>query len=194
MSKQLGKLLVLGGFALRLFMEGINLIIKLLHVSVALSGAKFISVMWILTTLVVIAGLGMTFLAEFNKYDFLLAIIFVFDLARPIIFLLATKLGANSLLIEIYRDLSNAESFSFLIIQTSLWVCLILSMKYFWNGKPKESGIATIGIYAFALQILPVIFSALSKSAFYNFILNFMPLIIVSGWTLAAFLDYRNDN
>ena len=189
MNSENGKLLVLGGFALRLFIAGINFFINLLSFMTPYPYPSFLATLFnlasICATVMIAAGFLVMFLADHDVFDFILACGFASGALIPILTLVGSRIFHN------YRIYILISSLIGLIGLVTLATLLMWAFKLY-----KKSN--RLAAFAVVVSLGATVFSTLLTSLFGRFILigflsNMISLGSVAALTFAAFLQFRND-
>lgn len=190
MNSENGKLLVLGGFALRLFIVGINFFINLLSFMTPYPYPSFLATLFnlasICATVIIAAGFLVMFLADHDVFDFILACGFASGALIPISTLVGSRIFHN------YRIYISISSLIGLIIGLVTFATLLM-----WAFKLyKKSN--RLAAFAVVVSFGATVFSTLLTALFGRFILigflsNMISLGSVAALTFAAFLQFKND-
>ncbi|MBR2971314.1 MAG: hypothetical protein IKC61_00120 [Clostridia bacterium] len=188
MNSENGKLLVLGGFALRLFIAGINFFINLLSFMTPYPSflATLFNLASICATVMIAAGFLVMFLADHDVFDFILACGFASGALIPILTLVGSRIFYNYRIIYIL--------ISSLIVLIGLVTFATLLMWAFKLYKKSNR----LAAFAIVVSLGATVFSTLLTTLFGRFILigflsNMISLGSVAALTFAAFLQFRND-
>lgn len=181
MNSENGKLLVLGGFVLRLFIAGINFFINLLSFITPYPSflATLFNLASICATVMIAAGFLVMFLADHDVFDFILACGFASGALIPFLTLVGSR-------IYNYRIYILISSLIGLIGLVTLATLLMWTFKLY-----KKSN--RLAAFAVVVSLGATVFSSLLTALFGSFLSNMISLGSVAALTFAAFLQFRND-
>ena len=178
MNKQLGKLLVLGGFGLRLFLNGINIIVSLLKIALYNSLlSDLMNFTHLCATTMIVAGFALIFFTEHDLSDLVLAGCFSTGLLSPVLSFMSEKVS--------FRFHNNVSA---LLGLTMMLAFIIWSLKLRRKSNP-IAALAVIG--SFAVIILAALIS--DKSYIRNLIFRTLIFASTAALTFAAFIEFNND-
>ena len=183
MNSENGKLLVLGGFALRLFIAGINFFINLLSFITPYPSflATLFNLASICATVMIAAGFLVMFLADHDVFDFILACGFALGALIPILTLVCNRIFHS------YRIIYNLILSLIGLIGLLTFAALLM-----WAFKLyKKSN--RLAAFAVVVSLGATVFSTLLTALFGSFLSNMISLGSVAALTFAAFLQFKND-
>ena len=181
MEAKNGKLLVLGGFAIKAFLSGINFLVNLFKISI-MSGflGSVSNLASHLSNLAIVAGFVVIFLADKNILDLIIAGGF----ASGLITIFTSMLGGRLL------SPLMARSIYALIGLMSIAACFVWAFKLFKDSKPIPAIVAVFSVSALVLGSL--IYSLVGS--WITFLLySFTSAIYAVGLAAVAFLEFIDN-
>lgn len=218
MNKQIGKLLVFGGFTLKMCLAAYSYLATILSFSkgsllrslLRLLTGEFISVLYRLASLgavlAIVAGFVVMFLAGRSVTDLLLGILFAFDLRTPFAALTSGRMSSYATVAgDTHLDFLGAYLNNHDNVATSvtLWIILLIwSFKFLFNGNKLGYSLIWLGMMGpfitplfgtlavFLIKKLELGI-AISKLIFFG-VLS-IPTICAAALAFATFLDLQRE-